>query len=163
MTEKQIITDKERIQHLEEKIKRQRADLSRLYRERDERVEELERELAFRELISDRWYRLFEETRTKYRNLKAELKTLVSERHTATPKQITDPSEKLLSYLGRQDRPLSRRDIQRKGPVRDARQFAKAFNDLRDKGYIQEHDGLFTVKRYDGITAKLIEEGIIQE
>lgn len=70
-------------------------------------------------------------------------KALVGEHETNAQKNVTDPGAKLLSYFARQDRPLSRRDIQRKGPVRDARQFAKAFNDLRNKGYIQERDGLF--------------------
>lgn len=72
-------------------------------------------------------------------------KALIGERHTAAPKQTDDPGAKLLSYLDRQDRPLSRRDIQRKGPVRDARQFAEAFNDLRNKGYIQERGNLFVI------------------
>lgn len=70
MTEKQIITDQERIQHLEEKIRRQRKDLSRLYRERDDYVESLKRDIAHSELMADRWRRLFAETRSKYRNLK---------------------------------------------------------------------------------------------
>lgn len=70
MTEKQIITDQERIQHLEDKIKRQRADLSRLYRERDDYVESLKKDLAHRELMADEWHRLFAETRTKYRKVK---------------------------------------------------------------------------------------------